>query len=171
MNADKNLHFISLKIIEIGIALFHCHVNSVLRLPTSVINTLKVDESGNIYIFMPRPRQELSQFEKEFPVSLNYFKKGKSFFVNVFGKARIVNDPEELQSMDLSISEVNQALHDEMLILVKIHKADYYEKDVTKKSHFLARIKSVVYNMLALVEQDEKRFDFSTSRSLQGYGF
>ncbi|TDH26204.1 hypothetical protein EXU57_11995 [Segetibacter sp. 3557_3] len=171
MNADKHLHFISLKIIEIGIALFHCHVNSVLRLPTSVINTLKIDEAGNIYILMPRPRQELSQFEKEFPVSLNYFKKGKGFFVNVFGRARIINDPEELQSLDLSNTEINEALNDQMLVLVKIHKADYYEKDVTRKNRFLAKMKTMVYNMLALVEQDEKRFDFSTSRSLQGYGF
>lgn len=171
MNADKHLQFIIGKIEEIGVALFQCHVNSILKIPTNVINTLRVDEEGNIFIFMNRPQQQLSQFEREFPVSLNYFKKGKNYFVNVFGKARIIYDPEELYSFKLSAEEMNMALHSEMLIKVKIYKADYYEKDTVKRDSVLLKIKSFVYSLLALVDQEERSYDFSTSRSLHGYGF
>ena len=171
MNADKHLHFISGKVVEIGVALFHCHVNSILKIPTTVINTSKVDDEGNIFIFMPRPKQQLSQFEKEFPVSLNYFRKGMGYFVNVFGKARIINDPEELQAFDLTMEEIHNALNDQMLIRVKIHKADYYEKDTARSNSLIQKIKSALYSLLALVDQDEKSYDFNTARSLQGYGF
>ena len=171
MNTDKHLQFIASKIVDLNVALFTCQANSLLRLPNSIVYTHKVDEDGNIFMFMPRPKQLISQFEKEFPVGLNYFKKGKSHFLNIYGKARIINDPEELNSYDLTFEEINQALNTDMLIKVKILKADYYEKDLAKKNSWLNKVKSFVYGLLALVEDDGRSFDFSSNPTIHGYGF
>lgn len=170
MNTDKHLHFIANKISEINVALFHCHVNSVLTIPTSIINTHKVDEVGNILFFMPRPKQMISEFEKEFPVGLNYFKKGVSHFVNVFGKARIINDPEELNGYDLSSEEINRALTTEMLIQVKILKADYFEND-KKENTWFSKVKSFVYGLLAWADREERSYHFGSEPTVHHFGF
>ncbi len=170
MNTDKHLHFIKTKIETINNALFHCHTNSLLTIPTSIVNTMRVDDDGHIYIFMPRPQQLLSQFEKEFPVGLNYFKKGIPHFVNIYGKARIINDPEELMVYDLTFEEMERALKEELFLKVKILKADYYEKDVEKKTTLLYKAKVFIYGLLAWTAPEEKSYDFN-SPGLHGYGF
>jgi len=171
MNTDKHIQFISRKIADIKVALFHCHSTGILKIPTCVINTFKVTEEGDILIFMARPMQELSQFEKEFPVSLNYFKKGESYFVNIFGKARIINDPEELYAYELSSEEMNNALNKEMLIRVQMLKADYYERNPLKTNTWLSKIKDFVYNSFAPANHDNRSYDFSSSHNMHGFGF
>ena len=96
MDNDKILHFIAEKIEDIRLAIFYCHSNSTLKINNTIIHTFKVDDNGNISFFINRPQQLISQFDQEFPVGLNYFKKGKITYLNIFGKARIINDPEEL---------------------------------------------------------------------------
>jgi hypothetical protein len=61
---------------------------------------------------------------------LDFFRKGKDYFLKILGKAFIVNDPEEINSIG-SISEFvkSKARNNELVILkVKITHADYSEK-------------------------------------------
>src|ERR1700712_3400130 len=128
MHNDKALQFISEKIEEIKVAIFYCHSNSPLKINNTIIQTFKVDDCGNITFFINRPQQLISQFDREFPVGLNYFKKGKNYFMNIFGKARIIHDPEELAyQTDLTPEEINTALTTHILVKVQILRADFHD--------------------------------------------
>jgi len=169
---DKNLHFIKEKIQDLGIALFHCHSKGLLKISNTIIQTLTVNDNGDILFFINRPKQNLSEFDQEFLVGLNYFKKGKNYFLNIFGKARIVNDPEELlYIMDLSQEEINNALNHRVLIKVKILKVDFYNNEPAKKHYLLHKAQSYLYSLLDWGEPGTRSFDFSTNSPLQHYGF
>lgn len=170
MHSDKNLQFISNKIADLQVALFHCPSNSLLKIPSTVVHTFKVNDDGHILFFLPRPTQLISQFDKDFPVDLKYFRKGASAYLEIYGKARIINDPEELFEYDLTPDEVNRALNKDMLIVVKILKADYHVGSEVTSNEWLQRIKSFAYSLIAWVEPKTKSFDFSKPQ-LPNYGF
>lgn len=168
---DKNLQFISEKILETNVALFHCHTDTVLKMPSTVISTYKIDDNGCVMFFMPRPKQQITQFDKEFAVGLNYYKKGQTYSLNLFGKARIINDIEELLAEDLSKNEVEKAMNSDVLIKVKILKADYFDLDVDRKNNLLYKIKNFINGLFDWADVEEKSLEFNPSPSIHRYGF
>jgi general stress protein 26 len=127
---QNNLGFLQEKIQELRSAIFFNTSNSVLKLPTSIVQTLKVDEAGQVWFFVTRPEQYLHEFEREFPAKLNFFKKGKSFYLHVTGKAFIVTDPEELNDVINVEDEVRRkAISHLVLVKFKIMHAEYYERN------------------------------------------
>ena len=130
MQANQQLCFLKEKIQEIGSAIFFNLSQSVLKFPTSIVETLKVDDFGFVWFSIQKPKQDLREFDKEFPVRLDFFKKGKNYFLQVEGKAWIVNDPEEinmLSSWDTLSGEEAQILDNMVLVKVKMIKAQYHE--------------------------------------------
>jgi len=100
---------------------------------TTIVSILKVDELGQLWFFVPRPKQALHEFDREFPVKLEFFRKGKGFYLHITGKAYIVDDPEEVNS--LLFEDLKQQMSGNMvLIKVKMGKADYFES-VTGMHH------------------------------------
>ncbi|MCW3088899.1 MAG: hypothetical protein JWQ78_2285 [Sediminibacterium sp.] len=144
MNTQNHLGFITTKIEELGTAVLHSHCNSVLNIKSTIVNTQQVDENGNIWFTISRPQQEITQFEKTFPVALNYYKKGSTFFLNVFGVARIVSDPEELTCATLNSDIKTEIATDQVLLCVKIMNANYYEKEEAKNASWLTRCKNAL---------------------------
>ena len=135
MLTSNNLDFLREKINELRSALFFNTGNAVLRLPTSIITTLKMDEAGQVWFFVNRPEQYLHEFDKEFPARLDFFRKGKRFFLHLTGKAYIVSDPEELYEVVSVEDDIKQkAISHQVLIKFKIATADYYERPVPGKS-------------------------------------
>jgi hypothetical protein len=170
MNSDKNLQFINSKIEEIQVARLRCTSSSLLKIPSSIVQTFKVNDDGHLIFFLPRPTQLISQFDKDFPVELNYFRKEVSGYLDVYGKARIVNDPEELYEYELSPEETTRALNKDILMVVKILKADYHVRDMAKPNSFVEKFKSFVYGLIAWVEPNSRSYDFSKPQ-LPNYGF
>lgn len=128
MATKQQLNFLQEKIQEIGSAIFFNLSDSVLKLPTSIVSTLRVDDYGFVWFFMQKPRQCLKEFETDFPVRLDFFKKGSSYFLQVMGKGWVVTDPEEMNMLEGLPQEAQQmALSEMVLVKVKIMKADYYE--------------------------------------------
>lgn len=128
MATNQQLNFLQEKIQEIGSAIFFNLSDSVLRFPTSIVSTLKVDDYGFVWFLIQKPIQNLTEFEMEFPVRLDFFRKGKNYFLQVSGKAWVVNDPEEINTLEILPAEAMQPTMNEMvLVKVKIMKADYYE--------------------------------------------
>lgn len=169
---DKNLQFIKEKIEDLGVALLHCHSKGLLRIPNTIIQTHTVDENGDILFFINRPTQLLSEFDQEFLVNLNYFKKGRNYFVNIFGRARIINDPEELTYiLELTSQELNKALTEQVLIKVKILNVDVVDKDFENKSFLMKKTKSLFYGLFDWGEPNARSYNFQTDSSLQQYGF
>lgn len=118
--------FLQEKIQDLKNALFFPQNTSLLRIATTIISVLKVDELGQMWFFIPKPQQAIQEFDKEFPARLEFFRKGKSFFLHVAGKAFIVTDPEEINSLvHDDIREL--AGNDLVLIKVRMMKADYFE--------------------------------------------
>ena len=170
MDNVKILHFIAEKIEEIRLAIFYCHSNSTLKINNTIIHTFKVDDLGNVSFFINRPQQLVREFDQEFPVGLNYFKKGKNYFFNIFGKARIINDPEELAyETDLTAEEINSALTTHIYVRVKILKVDFYDNEFEKKNLILKKAWSVLsrfFNSLSA----SRSYDFSPRSSLHHFG-
>jgi general stress protein 26 len=126
MLPQSDLRFLQEKIQDLKNALFFSQNTSLLRIATTIVSILKVDDLGQMWFFVPRPRQALHEFDREFPVKLEFFRKGRDFFLHVSGKAFIVNDPEEMNClMDDDIREL--AGSHLVLIKVRMLKADYFE--------------------------------------------
>lgn len=128
MDANHQLSFIQKRIEEIRSAICYNLSESVLKLPTSIVTTLKVDEYGFVWFFVQKPVQHLSEFDHEFPVKLDYYRKGTGYFLQVTGKGFVVTDPEEMNAfVDLPEDVKKQTEENMLLVKVKILKADYYQ--------------------------------------------
>jgi len=126
---QSDLQFLQEKIQDLKSALFFSQNSSLLRMATTIVSILKVDELGQMWFFVPRPKQALHEFDREFPVKLEFFRKGKRFFLHVAGRAFIVTDPEEVNN--LVYEEIReQAAGHMVLIKVKMMKADYFESSL-----------------------------------------
>jgi len=133
--AINQLNFLQEKIQEIGSAIFFNLSDSVLKLPTSIVSTLQVDDYGFVWFFMQKPKQHLKEFETDFPVRLDFFRKGMSYFLQVMGKGWVVTDPEEMNTISYLPEEAKRlAMNEMVLVKVKIMKAEYYEKSAGRLS-------------------------------------
>lgn len=125
--ANQQLQFLQEKIREINSAILFNLSDSVLKFPTTIVSTLKVDDYGYLWFSVKKPKQNLKEFENEFPVRLDYFKKGSEYFLQVMGKAWVITDPEELNTLSALTEEVKNMDEDTVLVKVKMMKADYQE--------------------------------------------
>ena len=126
MLPQSDLQFLQQKIQDLKNALFFSQNTSLLRISTTIVSVIKVDELGQMWFFVPRPPQALHEFDREFPVRLEFFRKGKEFFLHVAGKAFIVTDPEEINGL---VHEDIRELTGSHLVLIRVKmvKADYFE--------------------------------------------
>lgn len=135
MDANLQLSFLQKRIEEIGSAIFHNLSEAVLKLPTSVVTTIKVDDYGFVWFFVQKPTQNLREFDQEFPVKLDFYKKGKGCFLQVVGKAYVVTDPEEMNAYVTLPEDIKKLANKNLtLVKVKIQKADYYRTKSEEKA-------------------------------------
>ena len=114
---QSDMHFLQEKIQDLKNALFFSQNTALLRIATTIVSVVKVDELGQMWFFVPKPQQALHEFDREFPVRLEFFRKGKQFFVHVSGRAFIVTDPEEVNSL---VHEEVRELAGNNLVLIKV---------------------------------------------------
>jgi general stress protein 26 len=129
---NTDLQFLQEKIQDLRSALFFSQNTSLLRMATTIVTILKVDDWGQMWFFVPRPMQTLNEFDREFPVRLEFFRKGKRFFLHVSGKAFIVTDPEEINSLVYEDIREQAAGH-MVLIKVKMTAAEYFESSIPSR--------------------------------------
>jgi general stress protein 26 len=140
---QNNLEFLQSKIQELRSAIFYNTSNAVLKLPSCIVQAMKVDEAGQVWFFVNRPEQYLHEFDREFPARLNFFRKGKWFYLQMTGKAFIVTDPEELSDITNVADEVRQqAISHMALIKFKIMHAEYYDRSVHTTNTMLQKMKT-----------------------------
>jgi general stress protein 26 len=90
MATDNNLQFIREKVNQLRTAVMYSMSNSLERLPNDIVTALKVDEQGELWFVCRSPL--LKEYEHSFPARLCFYRKGYDFFVEVSGKATVVND-------------------------------------------------------------------------------
>jgi len=137
------------KIKTLGSAIFFNQSDAVLKLSTSIVRIIHVDQYGYIWFFMQKPPQALNEFEKEFPVKLDFFRKGLDYSLQVIGKGCIINDPEELLTITANIGEIRQFNPEKMILLkVKMTRADYFENISSHKPTWLQSAFHVLHSWI-----------------------
>lgn len=135
MVSDIPLDFLRDRIHEIRSALFANNSNEAFKLPTCIITALNIDSEGNLCFFIHRPEMYIDEYDLEFPASLDFFRKGIPYFLKVFGVARIIRDPGEVQAYMGLPDQVNIAsLAKLLLVKVKIERTEYFEAKPRRRS-------------------------------------
>ena len=121
------------KIMELQSALFFSESSSIVKLPTHVISDVELDNEGQIWFVIPKPAMHIEAYDTEMSAKLDFFKKGKDFFVKLRGVAVLQTDLEEANgNADLS-DEMKAKMKDEAVIAVKIKIQDIDMVDNTPK--------------------------------------
>jgi len=156
MITDMPTRFLQKKIIELQSALFFPDNDSVLKIPTHVINAAEVDEEGQIWFMIPKPTQQIHEFDREFPAKLDFFRKGKGFYLKIQGKASIIDNSDDSQG---SLPEgMREKLENEQLVAikVKVQSADYFENVPRPSSNWIQNSTSHFMNWLLNPKYDQQ---------------
>lgn len=161
MLTDKHIQFLREKIHDLENALFFNYSSSVLKLPVSVVRIRDVDEIGQVWFYVNRPTQSLEHFEHEFPAQLQLYKKGKEHRIQVHGKAVIVDDPEQLNTLPADLFPVRPN-GNMVLVKVKIAKVEYYQPWDLQKTNWFVTIKNALYKWIYNEEPQYQPFGWNT---------
>ncbi|MFT3825407.1 MAG: pyridoxamine 5'-phosphate oxidase family protein [Chitinophagaceae bacterium] len=135
MLPEKTIGFLKEKISDIRSALFSSLSSYVLKLPTTIVNTVHVDDAGQVWFFIQNSYRNRQVLEKEFPAQLDFYKKGKPFYLQITGKAWIIDDPEIIDGLDHLGGLMKHVVSNEiMLIKVQVLKADYFESALRRET-------------------------------------
>ncbi len=141
MKNEKLQNFIAEKIEDLKYAIFYCHSNDDFHINNSIIHSSTVNENGTITFFINKPKQLLEQYTQEFPVGLNYFRKGKNYFMNILGKAQVIYNNDEAASLTgKSIEEMSDTLADKALVIVTISKVDFWDTNFERKNLLFKKV-------------------------------
>lgn len=108
------------KLSELNSALFFAEGDSLFKLPNHLITEMEINDDGEIRFVIPKPAQDLEAFDREFPVRLEFFKKGIAYRLKLQGKGAIVEDGPEMEKW-LAVSESRQEkARKEAMIMIKV---------------------------------------------------
>ncbi|WEK33501.1 MAG: hypothetical protein P0Y53_13500 [Candidatus Pseudobacter hemicellulosilyticus] len=128
VNDIHDIDFLRDRIHEIRSALFSNTSNATYKLPTCIISALNIDSEGMICFFIRRPDQYMEEHEKEFPARLDFYRKGKPFFLKISGDAQLVTDQEAMMdSMGLPGMAPLPSLSRLLLVKVKVMESQYLD--------------------------------------------
>ena len=152
------LTFIEEKVRDLENALFFSLSDAVLKIPTCLVKLLEIDELGQLWFIIPRPAQFIHAFDKSFPAKLDFFRKGRDYYLNLSGTAFLVCDPEEINNAECLNDHVKKLAreHGSVIIKVKISHADYVEKAPVKVSAktIIQQVKNKIYRWFQLSRTD-----------------
>ena len=124
----QQLDFLRDRIHEIRSALFANTSNEAFKLPTCIISALNIDNEGQICFFIHRPDLYMEEYDMEFPAKLDFYRKGKPFFLKISGQAQIIADKDEmLNYIGLPGNVDLPSLSKLLLVKVKVEHAEYFE--------------------------------------------
>jgi general stress protein 26 len=164
MASENNLCFIKERIGEIGSAILYCMSNELIKIPACIITVLKVDEEGQLWFFVKRPMQKLYDHEKSFPARLQFYRKGKPFFIHVTGHAGINENGKTINNFTgLEKQTEDMAMQNLLLIKLKMTKAEYYESKTSfPKRNRLQNIFQSLYSALFKPSNTYRPFELNT---------
>jgi general stress protein 26 len=149
MIQDIPLAFLSEKIKELENALFMSESNALISLPTHIVRITEVDREGNIWFIIPRPTQVIESFSKEMPAKLDFFKKGKDFFLKISGVATIICSVLEMNGASLTKQFTDSFEKNNMVaVKVKVESSELVEKTPRPSTNPIYYVGSQVYNWL-----------------------
>jgi general stress protein 26 len=128
MAKKYNLSFITSRIKEIGSGLMHDLGTSQEKIPADIVTVLKTDDQGSLWFFIRKPFYYNQEIPFSFPVSLQFLRKGKNFFIKLTGVARSTGNYHPVtQYISDDTNMAGRALSNLTLIELKISSVEYYE--------------------------------------------
>ena len=158
MSGYLPLAFIEEKVMDLQNALFFSLSDAVLKIPSCVIKVLEADELGQLWFVIPKPSQLIHAFDKTFPVKLDFFRKGRDYYLKILGKAFVVNDPEEINNTECLLETIkHQARYNEtVLIKVQMSHAEYVGTTAARVSKtILSQVKNKFFHWFHLPHHEE----------------
>jgi len=92
MTTASTINDIREKIYKLRTAIMYSMSNDVCKLPNSIVTALRVSDEGELWFICQKPFQDVPEYEQSFPVSLHFYRKGLFFYLEVSGKASIMDD-------------------------------------------------------------------------------
>ncbi|MES1222280.1 MAG: pyridoxamine 5'-phosphate oxidase family protein [Bacteroidota bacterium] len=165
MTAENNLSFLRDRIFEIKSALLYSLSNELIKMPSSIISILKIDEDGHLWFFANKPAKTLFEDDRIFPARLQFYRKGKPFYLQVAGIACIDENKAEIHALTSQEQKVeNTALKDMVLVKLKMTKAEYYEqKQQADHSNTIRHIFQNLYTSLFKPASTYRPFELNTA--------
>jgi hypothetical protein len=120
---EQETSILKSRITELQSALFFTESKSIVKLPTHVISEVELDGEGQVWFVIPKPAMHIEAYDREIPAKLDFFKKGKDFFVKIRGVAYLQADAAEALNAGLSV-DMQQRMSDDAVILVKVKVED-----------------------------------------------
>jgi hypothetical protein len=120
MNTRLPGKFLQKKLSELNSALFFAEGDALIKLPNHLITEMEINEAGEILFVIPQPAKDLAAFETEFPVRLEFFKKGKLFRLNVRGWGTMISDLAEIEKRCAESKQLNHKTGNEPVLLIKV---------------------------------------------------
>jgi general stress protein 26 len=120
MNTHLPGKFLQRKLSELNSALFFAEGDSLFKLPNHLVTEMEINDDGQIWFVIPKPAQDIDAFDKEFPVRLEFFKKGKPFRLKIQGKGSIVDDRAEIEKLSAAAATMEEKVKNEPVIMIKV---------------------------------------------------
>jgi hypothetical protein len=141
MNSNLPGKLLKRKLLELNSALFFAENDSLFKLPNHLVTEMELNEDGDeIRFAIPKPAQDIEAFDKEFPVRMEFFKKGIAYRLKIQGKGSIIEDAAELENW-LAVSPTRQEkVKNEPTIMVKV-AVKYVDYTGNINSSFPTRLK------------------------------
>lgn len=127
---DGNLQFIRQKIYQLRSAIMYSMSNELVKIPNNIVTAIRVDDEGNLWFLAKRPSQFVSECEQNFPARLHFYRKGIRFFMEVSGKATIVNNACNLGTAETDVAGVQEK---PILIKMTMRNIEYVEAAERKR--------------------------------------
>ncbi len=129
MQKNLSLQFLQEKINHLKTAIFFNSSSSLCKIPTSIIQVIKVDELGQIWFCLPSANRLIEETDTCFFSELRFFRKGKNFHLKITGKGLIVHNNEEINEINFLDTEFKKLILFRKMTLIKIliQTEDYFE--------------------------------------------
>jgi general stress protein 26 len=132
MATDSNLQFIREKIYQVRSAIMYSMSDELVKLPNNIVTAVRVDDEGQLWFLSKRPLQFVSECEQSFPARLKFYRKGVSFFLEVSGKATIMNNTSEVKQPPQANAE-KTTQQKPVLIKMTMINIEYVESEEKRK--------------------------------------
>jgi hypothetical protein len=141
---QQEMNVLKSKITDLQTALFFTESGSPIKLPTHVISDVEVDIDGRIWFAVPRPTMHIDAYEKEVLAKLDFFKKGKEFFVTVKGVAVLMTDAATINSFETLSADMKAKMNDDKSIgiMVKIEDTQFVDNTPKPSQNWLQASRS-----------------------------
>ena len=150
MFPDNNLDFIRTRIYDIKTALMYNLSDKLIKTPTSLISVLKVDDKGQIWFVMNRPPQQMEKSEQRFPARLQFYRKGKPYYMSISGQAAMVEEIAALNHLFNGPRTVRKVAANNLVVVkFKMNSVEYHEQESAKKpKNAVSKMLQYLYNSL-----------------------